>query len=510
MLKLGSRAKTLTIWALGLIAIVGVAFVATKNHELLNVLLGGTQDVRPNATAAEAGGSCTTLTAHTTMDDDVDGGGDASICTADSATAAHDIRLNMDTPTGVEAISTATNAQTFAILARNSQTSGTGVATVALDLYCNGSLVEAGADQNLGDAYAIVTETFTFNTSSCASDGSDVEVLVDCTAANNGGTNNDTSCNYEAVEWRVVTINNSPTVALNTADATDFGTDTTPTLEFTGTDAEDDDVRYNIQIDTDSGFESQGGVQTYYFDASDAGPTDDDAAWTNDANAFDGSTSTNASVTVTGSGPPVTTNEMQAGGTNSPTTGLAISQVRARIFASDDEVSADWGSYTTLSEPSGGWTFAKVAALEVIIYANEPASVIANAVVFTDGFAQNIGTATRTLGANMSTARVYKVELEVTEVSSPLLDKVSGTDDGFVNTITGGDTDPFNSGEKASFTVQAGDELSTGTYYWRVRGIDPSGSNAYGSFAASRSFTVTEAAGEAPPTVPDDFIIIID
>jgi len=48
----------------------------------------------------------------------------------------------------------------------------------------------------------------------------------------------------------------APTVELNTADETAFGVDTTPTLEFTGTDGNGDDIRYNIQIDTANTFDT--------------------------------------------------------------------------------------------------------------------------------------------------------------------------------------------------------------------------------------------------------------
>jgi hypothetical protein len=144
-----------------------------------------------------------------------------------------------------------------------------------------------------------------------------------------GGPDGAVSYMYDVRIDGTYTANTSPSVVLNTADTSDFGTDTTPALEFTGTDADSDDIRYNIVID----------------DSSDC--------------------------------------------------------------------------------------------------------------------------------------------------LTPILNKVSGTDAGFVNTISGGDTDPFNSGEKASYTVQAGDELSTGTYYWRVRGIDPSGTNTYGSWSSIRSFSVT-------------------
>jgi hypothetical protein len=51
-------------------------------------------------------------------------------------------------------------------------------------------------------------------------------------------------------------LNVAPTIALDTADATDFGTVTTPTLEFTGSDTDSDMLLYEIQIDDDIGFGS--------------------------------------------------------------------------------------------------------------------------------------------------------------------------------------------------------------------------------------------------------------
>lgn len=64
---------------------------------------------------------------------------------------------------------------------------------------------------------------------------------------------------------------------------------------------------------------------------------------------------------------------------------------------------------------------------------------------------------------------------------------VSGTDSGFTGSPD--NTDPFTSGQQVTYTVQS--TLTNGsTYYWRVRGLDPSGSNTYGSYATTRSFTV--------------------
>jgi hypothetical protein len=70
-------------------------------------------------------------------------------------------------------------------------------------------------------------------------------------------------------------------------------------------------------------------------------------------------------------------------------------------------------------------------------------------------------------------------------VSGPLINTFSSTDTGF----TAGH--PFSSGTQITYTVQSA--LSSGTYYWRVRAVDPTGTNNYGSWATTRSFTLTVA-----------------
>lgn len=143
-------------------------------------------------------------------------------------------------------------------------------------------------------------------------------------------------------------------------------------------------------------------VDIYYFDGSDAAATDPDAVWTNDSNAFDGSTSTGASTSGVDSGDHGSTsvNFLKAEGTNAPSSGGNIIQVRARMHGSGDDQSGlseahaaiytdnlgellgtvdslrgagsppDWDSYVTLSEPTGGWTWEKIQALEIKIYNN--------------------------------------------------------------------------------------------------------------------------------------------
>lgn len=148
--------------------------------------------------------------------------------------------------------------------------------------------------------------------------------------------------------------------------------------------------RAEIEVTT----ESVGEV--VYFDGSDAAATDPDAAWTNETNLDDGSITTFADCSVNGT---ESTNFAKIAGTNAPSTGFNIIQVKARINAYSNSsssglsiegkvytnglaellgtASADasstpgtWSSYAVLSTPSGGWTWAKVQTLEVKVIAS--------------------------------------------------------------------------------------------------------------------------------------------
>jgi len=137
-------------------------------------------------------------------------------------------------------------------------------------------------------------------------------------------------------------------------------------------------------------------VDTYYFDASDEGPTDPDAVWNDDANAFDGNNA-NSSVNSTSTTGSKTDDELSGGGTTANGSGT-ITQVRSRHKGSNgaagnydtlnvtcytdgrgEELGTSsssgsqfggrvWSNYITLDTPSGGWTWAKLAALEVVIW----------------------------------------------------------------------------------------------------------------------------------------------
>lgn len=128
--------------------------------------------------------------------------------------------------------------------------------------------------------------------------------------------------------------------------------------------------------------------EIFYFDSSDAGPTDNNTVWTGDTNIDDGSTATEATTTTTGS-----TNWIRSEGTTAPASGGDILQVERRwycgssgggatgnlaihtdgqgeslIAGSSSPAASTWTTWATLSEPSGGWTWAKVQALEATMY----------------------------------------------------------------------------------------------------------------------------------------------
>ena len=131
-----------------------------------------------------------------------------------------------------------------------------------------------------------------------------------------------------------------------------------------------------------------------FFDVSDAGPTDPGAVWTNDIGMFDrqdGSRSTASFTNTTGSS---SADYLEGQGTDLPPTGPAISSgiVRVRAFRGSPppavlgmRITTDGAAETlldttqtlditianydfTLSTPSGGWTWAKLQALEVRVW----------------------------------------------------------------------------------------------------------------------------------------------
>ena len=102
----------------------------------------------------------------------------------------------------------------------------------------------------------------------------------------------------------------------------------------------------------------------------------------------------------------------------------------------------------------------------------------------------------------------YQIQWSTTPLFTSSTTRTSDADSGFVNAVTGGDTDPFNSNESIIFTIQSADALTNNsTYWWRVRAKDTTGDNVYSFWTDARSFTVdsTVVASTWFQTTADQF-----
>lgn len=346
--------------------------------------------------------------------------------------------------------------------------------------------------------------------------------------------------------------NAAPSVALNSPSDSATTTDTTPTLDFTGTDAEGNDIRFELQLCDENDFypvapeilsssqnsassgspnvSAPSGVQagdkvivvvtqngqTTIADNNGSTPFTEDLAdyQPNSGNGHTISvfsriiqagdpTTYNFTPGVTGrwaaiairlkggeydvapsSGNAANEDDSDDGSIDAPSINVGNNSIHIVVCTWDTS------AIGTITTPSG---------YTLIQNANGGGNPLhASSKAFATGGATGAVTCDNTeFGAMIA------FSFSVKSRTSLLLDKVSGTDSGFANPDNGGDTDPFNAGENIQYTVQAGDALPVGTYYWRVRGIDPSGSNQWGAWSATRSFEVTSggSGGTATPGV---------
>ena len=314
----------------------------------------------------------------------------------------------------------------------------------------------------------------------------------------------------------LIITSDQPSVVLNTAEAYEFTTDV-PTLEFTGTDASDADIRYQIQIDTSSNFDSGGfGGSPYLLDCYPEAHCDDFLSSYNGIQEALGQT-------FLGVGGKITSCKFYL-----KTVGSPSGNVYAKLY---DHT----GQYGSTGKPTGDalaasdavnvvtigtsvslitFTFSGINQVQLqngtpycLVLSTDTVGDSSNYVYLGEDYQNSLHSGNFFYSNDSSTWTAndtYDAIFYIYQVGTPLLDKLSGTDAGFANTVTPADTDPFNSGEKCDYDVQAGEELANGTYYWRVRGMDPSpGSGSYGSFTAAKSFTVVTAGGDTGLVVQD-------
>jgi hypothetical protein len=342
-----------------------------------------------------------------------------------------------------------------------------------------------------------------------------------------------------------------PSVAQDTVDANAFGS-LTPTILFTGTDSDSDDVRYQIQVDTASTFDSQSAdparVQVAQNGAS---------ATASLATSFTNPVTVGNTIIVAignnwGSDGQVTSVTDNKGNTYTHVVGGGdASFVGAEIWVSVgvatggssfqvtvNQNSADLG--VSIFEYSGIQSLDKYIGTGSIIGTVRESGTTANTTQDNDiiiGFGVlNAGTGQWSLGANYSNLNTnvnattgIEIALEEKIVArrggasatfgvldtndhafvaalafrstakTPLISALSGTDAGFTNQINGGDTDPFTTAQQVGYTTQFSLTPAT-TYYWRVRAEDPNGNGAFSAWSATRTFTVSSGGATLTKT----------
>lgn len=342
-----------------------------------------------------------------------------------------------------------------------------------------------------------------------------------------GSTNESSAC---FVSWGFST-NTPPTVALNTPTDAGETSDTTPDLVFTGTDAESDDVRYNVEIATTSNF-----LKTITLDTAFESTISSTNSKTVSVTVADNTdrllavgTSVRGAVTVTSAtyngdaltkirhdqlggdirtelwyilNPDVGTANLVVnfsgtqnvgisgavyynvdglvsnnGNTGSTTTSTSVTNTNATTDLIVDVLGLQTGSGSFTGTVTAGQT------------KRNDAATVDLQIAFADKLSPS---ANNTMSWSFASNYYAESNAVFSASSSIITDVVSGTDSGFSGSPD--NTDPFASAQAVTYTVQSA--LDPGTYYWRVRGLDPSGSNTYGAWSDTRSFTINVVTSE--------------
>ncbi len=287
------------------------------------------------------------------------------------------------------------------------------------------------------------------------------------------------------------TVQTAPTVALNTPTNTATGISATPDLVFTGTDSDVDAIEYSLQVDTVNTFDShliadQSIAQYGDYVLGGTGTSGESSQAKGQSFTADGSVITKvALVSYTGAGTPtgdwvVTIRSGSITGTVLGTSTIAVSALAGSnwndfVFSSPIPTTAGTKYYIQLSKSP-----------DVYDDVNYMLTAMHDSNLYAGGgyFRKDVNA----WGAEDTTTYDMMFRLY-----GALIGKLSVTPDAtFTDVTNGANTHPFASGDQIKYTVQAGDILTAGTqYFWRVGGIDPTGSNTYGAWSSTWSFTVS-------------------
>jgi len=278
--------------------------------------------------------------------------------------------------------------------------------------------------------------------------------------------------------------NEPPTVALNSPANESEISDTTPDLVFTGIDAEEDEIEYQIQVDTSDTF-------SFPEDSASGGTTTlalgDRIGQTFTATHNSNLTEVDLYLKGTGIGDFYVKLYEMIGtyGIDGKPTGSPIATSDVYVVSLTDSVQKITFSFSGINQYQ--------------LSSGEHYVIVGDSSGLSSGYAAFQGSTTgihdgnlvySSDGSTWSTKSSYDLNFAVR--SDYNYTKFSITDSGF----TVGH--PFASGEQVTYTVQ--DALSLDTYYWRVRGTSPLGTNI-GDWSEIRQFTITEEEEDnIPPT----------
>lgn len=314
------------------------------------------------------------------------------------------------------------------------------------------------------------------------------------------------------------TANVVPTIVLNTSDAATLTS--TPELAFTGTDADSDDIRYNVQISSNDNFSWNGDTIVETYDTGSSLTIHPNPAGVNQIDdrpgqSFMGNGGILKSIQINVS-------DIGAAGTYQPegdayiriyehagTYGTSSAPVNAASY--DETPTSGWIAISDAFAMDGhenGWKeFVFSGNNQIYLEDGTPYIFIVDWVPDTYTYDNTFGV--RGDGANSGNNHGGNCYIDgwsennngvqatwdiffILKEEHIILDKTSGTDAGFSGSPD--NTDPFASGQQVTFTVQAGDALDQErTYHWRARASDPSGTNLWSDWTTSRSFTTADS-----------------
>jgi len=283
------------------------------------------------------------------------------------------------------------------------------------------------------------------------------------------------------------TTNNLTSVALNSPDNAATITDTTPDLVFTGTDPDGLGIAYNVQVSTTNEF-GTGNVNL--------GNTTEETT----TEYYTKSTIRTVEHTSSSSGRTVSVVAYVYATT--------ATNARAVLYKASDLSIVDYSSEVSIpTSASPSWrtfnlnsvSIESGTAYRIGLWCEDARDLWTKSgtgkTAYTMSQAYSSTNAPpSTLTDDSSSSNVSLAVYLVYDNSTAIIDALSDTDTGFSG------TDPYASGAQVTYTVQSA--LSAGTYYWRVAGKDPSGSNTYGAWATTRSFTVSASVAERRRNFP--------